>query len=633
LRIQEISKVLFDTATEGLLITNGHGTIQTINPRIEELFGYTKDELVGQKVEVLIPAHLRHGHVSQREKYHQKPSKRTMGQGLNLLGQCKDGSTVPIEISLNHFEINNEQMVMALISDISKRVEILKQLQKEKETEQMYLDIAGTMFVILDENFGVKLINQKGAAILGLTSNEVLQQNWLTQFTPEHQHAKFKSFLQPFLQKKQRGKFEGIILNDKQEELIISWNLVSVTDENGNINGILGSGEDITQQKLAEQKLAQLNIDLEYRVNQRTKALEKSQMLYKMIARNFPNGVINVLDSQLNYIFVEGQELYKNGITNEKLVGTSYLERLNPNYITTIKEHLTQALNGVDTSFELETENGIYNMSAVGLKEADESISQVLVVEQNITKQKNAELEMIKALDKERELNELKSRFVSMASHEFRTPLTTVLSSANLMTKYAQNSDFEERQEKQIGRIKSSVRQLTNLLEDFLSIEKLEAGKIAISPSLFELQEWMNDLVEEMNLQVKNGQIIVCNQQGSDTVWTDKKLLKNILYNLISNAIKYSPEDQSIDITVQVNTTSIDIQVQDGGIGIPEEEQAQLFERFFRAKNVTNIQGTGLGLSIVKKYIELLKGQISFTSEYGKGSNFRITIPNTKPEQ
>ena len=208
-------------------------------------------------------------------------------------------------------------------------------------------------------------------------------------------------------------------------------------------------------------------------------------MLYRMIARNFPNGVINVLDSQLNYVFVEGQELYKNGITNETLVGTSYLERLNPDYKTTIKKHLTQALDGIDTSFELETEKGVYNISAVGLKEVDDTISQVLVVEQNITKQKNAELEMIKALDKERELNELKSRFVSMASHEFRTPLTTVLSSANLMTKYAQNSDFEERQEKQIGRIKNSVRQLTNLLEDFLSIEKLEAGKISISPSDF----------------------------------------------------------------------------------------------------------------------------------------------------
>ncbi len=625
--------MLFETATEGLLITDSKGIIQTINPRVEELFGYSKEELVGQAVEVLVPSHLRGGHVGQRNKYHQKPSKRTMGQGLNLLGQCKDGSTFPIEISLNHFEVKNAQMVMALISDISKRVDILKQLQKEKETEQMYLDIAGTMFLILDNDFSVKLINQKGAAILGMTSSEVLQHNWLKQFTPQEHQTVFKNFLLPFLEKKQRGKFEGIVINGLQEERIISWNFVTVTDDNGNINGILGSGEDITQQKEAEQKLAQLNADLEYRVNQRTKALEKSQMLYRMIARNFPNGVINVLDSQLNYVFVEGQELYKNGITNETLVGTSYLERLNPDYKTTIKKHLTQALDGIDTSFELETEKGVYNISAVGLKEVDDTISQVLVVEQNITKQKNAELEMIKALDKERELNELKSRFVSMASHEFRTPLTTVLSSANLMTKYAQNSDFEERQEKQIGRIKNSVRQLTNLLEDFLSIEKLEAGKISISPSDFILQDWMQDLVEEMNLQTKAGQNILYHQNGNNAVWTDKKLLKNILYNLITNAIKYSPEEKNIDIRVNVEESIFEIEIQDQGIGIPEDEQAQLFERFFRAKNATNIQGTGLGLSIVKKYVELLKGSIAFTSEYGKGSIFRLTIPNIKQAQ
>jgi PAS domain S-box-containing protein len=630
LNIQEISKVLFETATEGLLVTNNRGIIQTINPRIEELFGYKKADLIGQTVEILVPEHLRKGHVQHRGKYHQKPSKRTMGQGLNLLGQRKDGSTFPIEISLNHFEVKNAQLVMALISDISARVDILKQLQKEKETEQMYLDIAGTMFLILDADFSVKLINQKGAAILGLPSGEVIGKNWLESFVPKEQHIEFVNFVKPLLEKKQRGKFNGVIYNGQGEARIISWDFVSVTNENNRITGILGSGEDVTQQKEAEQKLAQLNADLEHRVNQRTKALEKSQMLYRMIARNFPNGVINVLDTQLNYVFVEGQELYKIGITNENLFGTSYLERVNASYQNTIKEHLSKALNGVNTNFELQTENGTYHISAVGLKEVDDNISQVLVVEQNITKQKNAELEMIKALDKERELSELKSRFVSMASHEFRTPLTTVLSSANLMTKYAQNSDFEARQEKQIGRIKNSVRQLTNLLEDFLSIEKLEAGKISVSPSSFVLQEWVLDLVEEMGLQTKQGQKIRYKQKTLDSVWIDKQLLKNILYNLLTNAIKYSPENSPIDITVSVTTKAIEIRIQDYGIGIPENEQNQLFERFFRAKNATNIQGTGLGLSIVKKYVQLLHGNITFTSTSEKGSTFILNLPNTQ---
>lgn len=626
--IHEISKVLFETATEGLLVTDSKGIIQTINPRMIELFGYEKNELIGKTVEQLVPTNLRTAHTQHRKGYHKSPSKRTMGQGLNLLGQRKNGSTFPIEISLNYFAVDGQTMVMALISDISTRVEILKQLQKEKETEQMYLDIAGTMFMLLDKQLHIKLINQKGARIIGLPADDILHQSWINSFVSTTDKSNFKTFLKPFFSQKQKGHLQHVLITNNQEERIISWHFVSVTNDEGIVTGVLGSGEDVTHQKQVENKLAKLNADLENRVKERTNALEKSQMLYRMIARNFPNGVINVLDNDLNYVFVEGQEMYKMGITSEKLMGTNYLARLAPKYQEQIKSHLLEALKGIDTSFELKTNTSVYRINAVGLKDIDDTVNQVLVVEQNITKQKKAEIEMMNALDKERELNELKSRFVSMASHEFRTPLTTVLSSANLIAKYAQNSPFETNQIKQINRIKNSVRQLTNLLEDFLSLEKLEAGKIQVQTVPLNLVEFLDDLVDEMNHLTKVDQIIISNYKGQKMAQTDKQLLKNILNNLISNAIKYSNSGSTITLNCSVSPTQINIAVYDQGIGIPLEEQKQLFERFFRAKNVTNIQGTGLGLSIVNRYIQLLQGSITFKSIETKGSVFSISLPN-----
>ncbi|WP_420318550.1 ATP-binding protein [Ekhidna sp.] len=232
--------------------------------------------------------------------------------------------------------------------------------------------------------------------------------------------------------------------------------------------------------------------------------------------------------------------------------------------------------------------------------------------------------EVINSLVKEKELSELKSRFVSMASHEFRTPLTTVLSSANLIAKYTE-SDQQEAREKHIHRINKSVQNLTNILNDFLSLEKLESGAQKVNFSTVDLNELLQEIVEEMSQNLKKDQDILLNGTAP-TIQTDEHILKNILFNLISNACKYSNEGDKIEINIEVEDKLM-IHITDHGIGIPQEEQVNLFERFFRAANVTNIQGTGLGLNIVKKYADLLKGDISFTSTEGQGSTFTLTLP------
>ena len=231
--------------------------------------------------------------------------------------------------------------------------------------------------------------------------------------------------------------------------------------------------------------------------------------------------------------------------------------------------------------------------------------------------------ELSKLLSKEKELSDLKSRFVSMASHEFRTPLSTILSSASLVAKYTETIQQENRN-KHINRIKNSVNNLTDLLNEFLSIGKIEDGKIVAHFSHFNMKELLETVCTEMESHAKEQQQIKYTNSGSENVYLDPSLLRNVILNLLSNAIKFSPDDGIIEINSTASEKEIIITVKDKGIGISKEDQEHLFERFFRGTNATNIQGTGLGLHIVEKYIELMEGQISYSSQLEKGSEFVI---------
>lgn len=237
-----------------------------------------------------------------------------------------------------------------------------------------------------------------------------------------------------------------------------------------------------------------------------------------------------------------------------------------------------------------------------------------------------SQAEMQRLLNRERELSEIKTRFVTLASHEFRTPLTTILSSATLASSYSKQ-DQEERREKHLSRIRDSVLFLNDLLEDFLSLGRLEEGKQNVQISAFDLDDFLKDLVEEMNIQLHPEQQIQVKLLGNHSCSTDKRLLKNILLNLVSNAIKFSPPGSVIELILQDTPTGKSIAVQDHGMGIPPEDLPHLFTNFSRASNVTQIQGTGLGLTLVKRYVELIKGTVNLKSELGKGTLVTVEIP------
>ncbi|MBY0245014.1 MAG: PAS domain-containing sensor histidine kinase [Sphingobacteriaceae bacterium] len=226
--------------------------------------------------------------------------------------------------------------------------------------------------------------------------------------------------------------------------------------------------------------------------------------------------------------------------------------------------------------------------------------------------------------EKEKELNQLKNRFVSMASHEFRTPLSSIQLSASLIEKYSTKQDTSS-VEKHTSKIKSAINNLTTILNDFLSLEKLEAGKVEASEYWFDVFSFAEEIAEEMQLMSKQNQHIIYEHTGiTSQVFLDQHLLKNCILNLISNAIKYSGENTMIQFNTIVENKTLVVEVKDNGIGIPETDRQNLFEPFFRAHNTGDIPGTGLGLNIVKRYVGLMNGTVNCETEQNKGTTFTL---------
>ncbi|MAN59632.1 MAG: hypothetical protein CMC08_07335 [Flavobacteriaceae bacterium] len=379
-------------------------------------------------------------------------------------------------------------------------------------------------------------------------------------------------------------------------------------------------------------KLMQVNSQLEIQIEE-TKLAElkalTSQALYLAIAQHFPNGMIAVIDQDYKVISLHGEDLRRFGLQKEKIESQSVdsITQFAPDRLERIKKNVRATLAGNHLSEEIEMNGITYTLNSIPLYNDLKKATQALFVYSNITERKNTEREMLNALAKEKELNELKSRFLSMASHEFRTPLSTILSSATLIEKLNKPGN-EEKRVNYAARIKTNVRNLVSILNDFLSLGKLEEGKISFHSQHLDVVAHCRDLLEEFENNKKEGQKLrLTSEKIAIYAFVDEKLLRHIIQNLVSNAIKYSQEHETINVTIAEHGNTLSIAVTDTGIGIPKNEQAKLFERFFRAQNATNIQGTGLGLHIVKKYVELMDGTLSFTSQLNVGSTFTVTLP------
>tara|TARA_R110001583_G_scaffold36536_6_gene120296 strand:- start:81712 stop:84987 length:3276 start_codon:yes stop_codon:yes gene_type:complete len=380
------------------------------------------------------------------------------------------------------------------------------------------------------------------------------------------------------------------------------------------------------------QKLVESNLSLEDQILI-TKTAENSavtsQELLTTIFKKFPRGFVVVVNSDIEIVFIEGEDLEELGFRDMAGKGfrVSEVIGVQNDILEKVIHNIRKTLQGEHCSFEIEVQQRSYLVNTTPLYNENHNITQALIVHSNISDQKKVEIEIRNTLEKEKELNELKSRFISMASHEFRTPLSAILSATNLIERQNE-AGLEEKRIKYISTIKASVKNLVAILNDFLSLSKLEEGKTIAMPTLFDFVEFSNSLVEEIEGVKKQGQVIeICYSQPRIEVGLDLKLVRHIVHNLLANAIKYSDENTKITLKIDTKNTKLLFEVTDQGIGIPSEDQVYLFQRFYRAKNATNFQGTGLGLNIVRHYILLMQGNISFQSELNKGTTFIVELP------
>lgn len=391
--------------------------------------------------------------------------------------------------------------------------------------------------------------------------------------------------------------------------------------------------QERTQEVMAiVQKLVETNLNLEDQI-QITKTAEAKAIAEKAlateIAKNFPKGVIAVINDKFEVLLAEGEALDQIGLKDQISDGTSLNEisMFSDNRKKRIKNHVSRTIAGEHLNFEMSFKNVYFTVNTAPLYDENMNASSALIVYSNITEQKKIEIEIQRALKKEQELNELKSRFISMASHEFRTPLSVILTSATLIDHKNKLGKHVEG-EKYLKKITNNVNNLELILNDFLSLTKLDEGKITTSLKSFDLIEFTEALVEEIGIHKKNGQTItIINHNPEVLVYLDPKLMRHIIINLLSNATKYSPVNTEITLRVTHDQDKVWVEIDDKGIGIPEDEQKNLFQRFFRARNAANIEGTGIGLNIVKRYVELLNGKVSFKSEVNVGTTFIIELP------
>ncbi|MEP3836742.1 MAG: PAS domain S-box protein [Algibacter sp.] len=492
---QDISKVLLDAVSEGVIVVDEHQNIVETNDSANQMFGYAKGELVKQPLNVLIPQNYHAGHGAHFQGFMKHKARRQMGHGRDLFGARKDGSIFPVEAGLNPFKIYGKDYVMALIIDISER----KYMEQERNhLASIFQESLNEIYVF--DNQDLKFIN----ANYGAQKNIGYSLKELTNMTPVDIKPKFT---EPQFRKKLE------LLNDTNIEKI--------------------EFETIHQRKSGS--IYPVNVHL-----QRSKLGDKDVFL----------SIISDITEQKNY--------------------TKTLEK----------------------KVAIRTE------------------------------------ELKTALAAEKELNELKTKFLSMVSHEFKTPLSGILTSTMLLNKY-KLTEQQEKREKHINTITDKVQYLNTILNDFLSVEKLEKGKINYKFTTFKLSKVLNEVIYNANMLLKDGQKINYPEHIDDiSLYQDEKILELTLSNLIYNAIKYSSENTIIDIEIYQNETTTIFKVSDNGIGIPKKDQKNIFNRYFRAENALLIHGTGIGLNIVKDHLENLDGSIAFESIEHKGSTFTIKLPN-----
>ncbi len=635
LAVSEIRyRSLFESAKDGILILDfGTGIIVDANPFFTELFNYTHEKLIGKEIwEVelfkdIIPDKEKFLLLQQKEYVHYE----------DLLLQKDENKQVIVEFVSNVYSANQHKVIQCNVRDITERVRMETELRESRERFRMVFENMFDGISIYDENpdpYKRKLIdcNDRYAEMAGRSRKELIKSG----NTMELQVTLDKSANSNRLDALSSGTaFHGTFswIRPDGKDNVIEYSSRAIIWQGKTYS--IGIDRDITDKAEIENELKKYRENLEILVEEKTEQLTKQNIFFRTLIDTIPNPIY-VKDTNLRYTEVNKAFEECFGIKRENVLGKKNFDiapietsKFANNYD---EQLLTEYNSVVYQSFSDVKSKGkvpilIYK-SSFGLPgKKPEGISAMMI---DISEQKEMEKNTLEALKKEKLLNELKTNFISTVSHEFRTPLTTILSSADLLANYHKKWE-EAKITGHYNKIQNAVQYMISMLDEVLVLSRSERGKIDFNPSSINLRDFSADIIEQIKIQaLPNHNIIYDYKLRYQNIIADPKLLNHILSNLLTNSIKFSPSGGDITLLIEDENEFIKFTIKDNGIGIPREDINNLFEPFFRAQNTTGIKGTGLGLSIVKSYVELHKGKISLESEPGKGTKFFVRIKKEK---
>ena len=551
--------------------------------------------------------------IANTELAFQNKEKQKRADELSLANREKEKQANALNIAFKELAFQNELEKTRIETE-----SIAKELRQ-------FIETANAPIFGIDNKGLVNEWNQSSEKITGFKKQDVLGQNLVENYITKNYQVAVKKVLDNALKGKETANYEFPLFTKRGERIMVLLNSSTRRNVDGEIVGVIGVGQDISEMDTL-------------RTASEAIAKELRQFIETANAPIFgidSKGMVN----EWNQTSEKITGFTKNEVLGENLVKTYITE----DYREAVKKVLDNALKGQETAnfeFPLFAKNGqrvMVLLNSSSRRDADGNIVGMLGVGQDITilneYKKNLESkvefrtrELQESLAREKELGQLKTSFVSMASHEFRTPLTSIKATSDIILRYFDKfsrDDIDERLEK----IKREVEDMTIMLEDILIIGKSDAQKLDYNPELLNIVDLITNIITEYQLSESEIRPITYDISSPVImVNADKKWIKHVVINLFSNATKYSEKNKPIEIIIKQKQSSISFCFLDYGIGISKEDIKLLFEPFHRGKNVQNISGTGLGLSVVQKAVELHNGKIEVESKIGKGSSFKVIL-------
>jgi PAS domain S-box-containing protein len=541
--------------------------------------------------------------------------QRTMVTSSTQSVEYKIESTIStrwyeVRISPMITDTREKSLVVYIVRDITQRKMTEAKLKSERNLLRTLIDNVPDYIYVMDQDGRFAASNTAHAAVLHLTPPQIIGKTVADILSPDFARRLHDDDKKIMLTGNPLISEERLIENVDEVSQWVLMTKVPLRDENSEIIGLVGISRDITDRRQAEE------------------ALRASEEHLRAVVSGTPV-ILFELDTKGVLTFLQGRNVNRFSKPSTVDIGGSVLDNFGE-FIPEIQEHFRLALVGEETSSILTLGDVILDVHYSPMRNKVGEVSGIVGVATDITERLKAEKLRIE-LEKEQEMIALKERFIATASHDFRTPLAIIKMNAIMLDTFQDRMTPEQRTSK-LRQISIQIDQMAQLLDDVLTMSKANAGKIDFKPKLITLKPFCVQIWENFrNMAEKTHTIDFDFDFDYAEVVLDPNLMQYILVNLLSNAVKYSPQNGHICFRVSNDQDQLIFDVSDNGIGIPESDQAKLFQPFHRAENTRGIDGTGLGLSIVKSYVERHGGSIQLESKEGEGTKFTVSVPLKLP--